>query len=567
MNRFLRIYLAAIALPALLLALFGAWLLRADARNRAAVRAENLHWLAGSHAAAVQAPARALLDERLDRLAAAPGDDARTALLRTLAASDPYVRNAFLWRENEGCVWPLRTGATEEERRFLNRCEPLFSGAVPWTPPATNAAAAPPPSRGYRPWAAGDRRELIAWLRTAPGEICGFEFESVRYLADLSDAWWRTYGLFAGPHGSGRRTAPRLAADLVDAATGVSLVPAAPDAVAADFGAAAEVPLAPLFPGWLLRAAPRRGLPPASGWHPDNLLPALLDSPAPRLALGGVFLGLLLLSLVAGGAVLLRAARRERLDALRKTDFVSNVSHELRTPLTAIRTYAELLAGGRLLDPARRRRALDTISAESARLSRLVDTLLDFSRLERGPRPLALVPLDLAALAAEIAESAPVRPSCTVPAAPVPALADRDAVRQILLNLLDNAAKYAPGSPPELVVAPMPSGGASVTVLDRGPGIPARDARRIFDRFVRLDDATTRTTAGYGLGLSIARRLALAMNATLSCSPRSPSGSAFTLALPPPPSPASHPSHPSPKSQKSQESHSSHESHESQESP
>ena len=546
---FLRTYLLAIALPALLLALFGAALLRADARARAAIRAENLHLLATHEAAEIQTRPRHLLDDRLDRLAAAADPTARLSLLRTLATSDPYVRNAFLWREKEGCIWPRRTGATEEERRFLNRYEPLFSGASPWTPPtpaATSSNAvpdAPPPTRGYRPWATGDRHELLAWVRTAPGEICGFEFETVRFLADLSAAWSTESPRFRlGLRNTWRRTArqsaPRLLGSLHDT-SGTPLIPApAEPAPASVWNPSGEAPLTPLFPDWLYRISPARDAPFATGWLPSDLLSGALDLPALRYALGAVLLGLLLLSLVAGGAVLLRAARRERLDALRKTDFVSNVSHELRTPLTAIRTYAELLADeGRLPDPARRRRALDTISAESARLSRLVDTLLDFSRLERNRRTYAPVPLDLAALAAEIADTSPVRPLYTPPSAPVPALADRDAVRQIVLNLLDNAAKYAPGAPAELAVTLLPDGTPALTVSDRGPGIPPRAARRIFDRFYRLDNSTTRTTAGSGLGLSIARRLALGMHGDLAYTPRSPTGSTFTLTLPPPPSP------------------------------
>ncbi|MBQ9343698.1 MAG: HAMP domain-containing histidine kinase [Kiritimatiellae bacterium] len=549
MTRFLRIYLLAIALPALLLAVFGAFLLRADARARAAELAENRRWRAERTADDLQASARRLLDARLDRLAALPDAPARLAALRELAAADPYVRNAFLWREKEGCVWPRRTGATEEERRFLNRCEPLFSGAVPWTPPSTNAAPsdASAPSRGYRPWAAGDRHELLAWVRTAPGEICGFEFETMRFLADLAADWLESpYSQRLGLRNTWRRTArqsaPRLLGSLHDP-SGTPLVPPVADpADPTPFDPSAEASLLPLFPDWHYRLSPARDASAASGWLPGDLLSGALSAPALRLAFGGVLFGLLLLSLVAGGAVLLRAARRERLDALRKTDFVSNVSHELRTPLTSIRAYAELLAADRLPDPARRRRALDTISAESARLSRLVDTLLDFSRLDRGTRPLSPRPLDLAPLAAEIADSAPSRPAYAPPPAPVMALADPDAVRQIVLNLLDNAAKYAPGAPPTLELAPLPSGGATLSVLDRGPGIPPRDARRIFDRFVRLDNSTTRTTTGYGLGLTIARRLALSMNATLTYSPRSPSGSAFTLTLPPvPPSPCAPP--------------------------
>ena len=446
------------------------------------------------------------------------------------------MRAAFLWREGEGCVWPRRTGSTEEERRFLNRYESLFGGAVPWVlpnPSASGSGSPPtPPTRGYRAWASGDRQELLAWVRTAPGEICGFEFEPMAWLADLQVGGFAPAVSLRGGNGP-------LAAELRDESGAVL----APSRLASSWSPRREASLAPLFPRWFVRVAPAEGIP-------------LAHSGERLLLVAASFFGLLLLSLVAGGFVLLRAARRERLDALRKTDFVSNVSHELRTPLTSIRMFSELLAEDRIADPERRRRALGTIAAESARLSRLVEGVLDFSRLEQNRRKYALEPIDLGELLTEMnheqcqmenSRVAPI-PDGTVHSslfilhcerAPV-ALADRDAVRQIVLNLFDNAAKYAPGAPPEVEVRAAqparrdgsPNLFVSLAVLDRGPGIPPRAAKRIFDRFYRVDDATTRETGGNGLGLSIARRLARGMGGDLVYRPREGGGSVFELTLP-----------------------------------
>ena len=342
--------------------------------------------------------------------------------------------------------------------------------------------------------------------------------------------------------------------------TGTLLVPSPYElAEPSDLDPAAEVPLAPFFPRWRLRVRATAESLPFYNWKPGSVLDGLLGAPATRRVLGAALLALLLLCLAGGGLALLRAARRERLDALRKTDFVSNVSHELRTPLTSIRMFSELLAEDRIADPDRRRRALATIAAESERLSRLVDGVLDFSRLERNRRKYDLQRIDLSALLAEmqnaectmhkgegsgdagIAHCAFRIAHCESGAS---ALADRDAVRQIVLNLLDNAAKYAPVAPPEVSVCAVRAprgaralrgagdGAVSLSVADRGPGVPPRAAKRIFDRFYRVDDSTTRETGGSGLGLSIAHRLARGMGGDLVYRPREGGGSVFELTLP-----------------------------------
>ena len=559
MNRYLRTYLLAIVLPTLAVGWGGMRLLRIDARNRTAMVADYRRQVAERISERFHESVRFELERRLDRLAAAPGADARLKALRDLARTDPAVRAAFLWREGEGCVWPRRTGCTEEERRFLNRYEPLFVGSVPWAPPAAPPAAGTPadaaPLRGFRPWSSGDRSDLLAWVRVAPGEIVGFEFETMWLLSMATEYGWpdlKGIGARNTFPRSERTAMPHECGEILDE-TGTLLVPSPYElAEPSDLDPAAEVPLAPFFPRWRLRVRATAESLPFYNWMPGSVLDGLLGAPATRRVLGAALLALLLLCLAGGGLALLRAARRERLDAIRKTDFVSNVSHELRTPLTSIRMFSELLAEDRIADPDRRRRALATIAAESERLSRLVDGVLDFSRLERNRRKYDLRRVDLSALLAEmqnaqctmhkgegsgdagIAHSAFRIAHCESGAA---ALADRDAVRQIVLNLLDNAAKYAPGAPPEVSVsAGVPrgagNGAVSLSVADRGPGVPPRAAKKIFDRFYRVDDSTTRETGGSGLGLSIARRLARGMGGDLVYRPREGGGSVFELTLP-----------------------------------
>lgn len=258
------------------------------------------------------------------------------------------------------------------------------------------------------------------------------------------------------------------------------------------------------------------------------------DATAERVMwIGGCVVGLLFLSLVSGGWLLVRSASKAREDALRKTDFLSNISHEFKTPLTTICLCAEL-AQDEGLDPARRSKALRAIVSEAERLKGLVLNALDFSRLEKSRRPFSLVPCDLAALAREAAE--PLRErfpdgGLVLADGEAPATADADAVRQIVVILLDNAAKYASKGGPVEVSAGVSGGRAFVSVADRGPGLSPEALRHVFDRFWRGDDATTAETGGSGLGLAIARELAKGMKGAISAKPREGGGLAFTLTI------------------------------------
>jgi len=259
-----------------------------------------------------------------------------------------------------------------------------------------------------------------------------------------------------------------------------------------------------------------------------------VDATAERVMwIGGCVVGLLFLSLVAGGWMLVRSASKAREDALKKTDFLSNISHEFKTPLTTICLCAEL-AQDEGLDPARRSKALRSIVSEAGRLKSLVLNALDFSRLEKSRRPFYFAPCDLAALAREAAE--PLRErfpdgGLVLPEGEAPATADADAVRQIVVILLDNAAKYASKGGPVEVSAGVAAGRAFVSVADRGPGLAPDALRHVFDRFWRGDDATTAETGGSGLGLAIARELAKGMKGAISAKPREGGGLVFTLTI------------------------------------
>ncbi|HTO53756.1 MAG TPA: ATP-binding protein [Myxococcota bacterium] len=225
-----------------------------------------------------------------------------------------------------------------------------------------------------------------------------------------------------------------------------------------------------------------------------------------------------------------------RLETVRR-DFVANASHEIKTPLTAIRGFAETLLGAEL-EPADRRKYLQVILSHSERLSRLVEDLLELSRLESGATKLEPQSLDVAALAARLCEELAPRIrergfDVRVHGAGSPrAFADRRAVEQILQNLLDNALKYAdPGKRIDVRVTEN-DGAVRVDVADRGPGIPEADRARIFERFYRVDRGRSREQGGTGLGLAIVKHLVQASGGEISVESTPGEGSTFSFTLP-----------------------------------
>ncbi len=273
------------------------------------------------------------------------------------------------------------------------------------------------------------------------------------------------------------------------------------------------------------------------------LNPAKLTRSARILKLTlGLFIGILVVAIATGGWLIVTDLRRQLTLARQKTDFVSNVSHELKTPLTSIRMFAELLAEGRVTDPPRQRSFLTVIIAESARLTRLINNVLDFARLERGEKEYTFRPCDLTALARETADS--YRPhleakgfrfDCWLPEAPLYVKGDRDALAQVIVNLLSNAEKYSDNRKEvELRLSPCPSSPqeAELTVRDRGLGVPKGAETKIFEQFYRAHDSLSNGIQGSGLGLTLARQIARAHGGDVLYEPREGGGSCFALRLP-----------------------------------
>ena len=228
-------------------------------------------------------------------------------------------------------------------------------------------------------------------------------------------------------------------------------------------------------------------------------------------------------------ATLNRMLDRLALAGIRQREFLADAAHELRSPLTSLRTQLEV-AEAHPRDPGERALAAELLP-EVLRLARLVDDLLTLARADERALPERRFPVDLAALAAEVAASAgppsagPVSgPAVTVSGAGT-AEADPDTVRRILQNLLDNARRHA-SSRVQITVAP-----GLVTVDDDGSGVPSADRERVFGRFTRLDDGRTRAFGGSGLGLAIARELARASGGDVTVESSPTGGAGFRLRL------------------------------------
>jgi signal transduction histidine kinase len=267
-------------------------------------------------------------------------------------------------------------------------------------------------------------------------------------------------------------------------------------------------------------------------WHPD--VAAVIDTVqaigafvtrvavrpelAHRLVIGGLPRSRLPLLLGAFGltlgllAVAALQLRRQRELIRLRGEFISGVSHELRTPLAQIRLFSELLESDRLR-PDQRSRSLRIISQEARRLTYLVENVLRFSRSERESDRITPQPTEVAPLVREIVEAfAPLAEPRGVGVEVrlqegVIAPLDRDAIRQVLLNLLDNAVKYGPRGQTIQVEMDAQAGALRIRVDDAGPGIPAADRERVLEPYRRLTRDVDSATGGSGIGLAVVREL------------------------------------------------------------
>jgi signal transduction histidine kinase len=240
-----------------------------------------------------------------------------------------------------------------------------------------------------------------------------------------------------------------------------------------------------------------------------------------------------------GVFVVVRAAAREVRLAELKSNFVSSVSHDLKTPLALIQLFAETLELGRLKSTERAQEYYRIINSEARKLTRLINNLLDFSRIEAGLRRYQVEPVDLGAVTTRVLESLDSQfrhqqftiTSRVAPNLP-PVLIDAEAAGQAIENLLSNAMKYSPEDRHILVEVDSADGYGRVRVTDRGIGIPPRLQRRIFRKFYRIQTDAGSGAQGTGLGLAIVDHIMRALGGFVRVDSEPGRGSTFTLNFP-----------------------------------
>lgn len=217
-----------------------------------------------------------------------------------------------------------------------------------------------------------------------------------------------------------------------------------------------------------------------------------------------------------------------------RRDFIANVSHELRTPVAVIRANAETLLSGAKDDPIISGRLIDGLHRNAERLAHLIADLLDLSRLDAGQYRLELAALPLKAAAEQALTALAERGHPLEVDVPDDLLvrADRKALDQILVNLLENAVRYTPEGTPVALRASTERDRVRIEVRDEGPGIPPAHRDRVFERFYRADPGRVREAGGTGLGLSIVKHLVESMGGEVGLAPNHPTGCVFFVHLP-----------------------------------
>lgn len=490
--------------------------------------------------------------------------DKRVPTLQDWEKTNPLVRNGFVFEPKATLIYPKKgMAATLEQQQFVARFDALFSGRMAFdhrdpaegteisrgrmsgstdstarqgaarrqlvtlskadrSPAARGAAevnmeameASDRPERGFTsgwlPWFSENRLHVLVWVKSSTSsQVYGLEVELVTLLS-------------------------RLVVDfpaLEDAGSAIVLIDGSGSVI---------------HQSGQLRISPEKR--PLSQKAVSSLLPhwnmeIYMDQDRPGSARGLFYLSLILVgifmaAILSGGILLTRMTLKNMKDARQKTSFVSSVSHELKTPLTSIRMSAELLLSGRVSDEKKKTHYLSVMVSESERLTRLINNVLDFGKLEQGRKSYRLAPVAVDRFLTQLIEAHRVRVTAQglkiltrIEPGDFRIRTDRDALEQVVLNLMDNVLKYAGTGEYIQFALAREAQTVVLTICDDGPGIPKDLQEKVFDKFFRADSSLTATQPGSGLGLSISRRILRDLGGDLYLEPGKKTGCCFTARI------------------------------------
>ncbi len=500
-------------------------------------------------------------------------DPARLEQTLTLwEGQNPLVRNVFVYHPGKGLGYPVSgMAATSEERQFSARYAPLFSGDVPFgfnsradearltrartdskeektaarfeqsdqtadaskqsllalskavenqriTEAGVSRTLPEKPLSGWIPWFSENRLYILGWVRLPEqGPASGPASETI-YGVELE---WMT--ILSRLIADFPKVDQEGAALVLMDGFGNRIHQAGPLEVSPSLNPVREIPVSRLVPHWHMAVF---------------LDPGKAGSGRQFLVLSLTLVGILLIAIISAGILVTRMTLEKIKDARQKTSFVSSVSHELKTPLTSIRMYAELLLYKRTASEDKQHQYLSVIVDESSRLTRLINNVLDFSRLEQGRKHYQYQRVDMAAFLKEFISVHAVRIEKSgleiltrISDGRYMVSTDRDALEQVILNLVDNALKYAGNGRFIKFCLKKDQNHIRLMVQDDGPGIEKAHRERIFEKFYRADNSLTAARPGSGLGLGIARQIMADLGGDLSLLPESGHGASFVIRI------------------------------------
>lgn len=488
----------------------------------------------------------------------------KKALKKTLLGweeTNPLVRNVFIYHRQTGLEYPVRgMASTAEERGFITRYESLFSGKVSFEVMETNETSDSPvpfrtdaltadkkkvPAReqlvylskavpnmpaeqdgeaveaapqkameskmsGWLPWFSENNLCVLIWVKEPKDDLVyGMELELMTMLSRLVVDF--------------PRIDDALSAVILTDGNSRVIHQSGQLQIEGDQDPVSQIAVSDLLPHWMIEI--------------------YIDDQGHGAANGFLYLSLVLVAIfitaiVSGGIMLTRMTLKNMKDAVQKTSFVSSVSHELKTPLTSIRMYAELLLSGRVKNAEKTTKYLSVIVAESERLSRLINNVLDFGKLEQGKKMYQMARFELDAFLYELISAHTIRMKAQpfeiitqITPGSYELVSDRDALEQVVLNLIDNALKYAGNGRFIKFILDKDKDSFVLRIIDDGPGIPKALRDAIFEKFYRMDDSLTATQPGSGLGLSIARQILRDLGGDLYVEEQEETGSCFTVRI------------------------------------